>query len=210
MQQTVLNEDQQKMDEILKFWFGRVEETIVPTENRARIWFGEDPGIDAQIRERFLTDLEHASRGDYDHWSDCARGQLALIILLDQFSRHVYRNSSKAYSQDRKALHICALGIEEESEHELSLIERVFYYFPLLHAEQVGYQEQSIRAYQMLSELAFIETRVIYDSFLKFANHHYTIIRRFGRFPQRNGALNRESSEEELAYLKEIDETEST
>jgi len=96
-------------------------------------------------------------------------------------------------------------GIESESDHSLSLIERVFYYFPLLHSEKLIYQTQSVLAYQTLSDLAFSETRVIFDSFLKFANHHHSIIQRFGRFPQRNGTLKRKSTKAELVYLKEVE-----
>ena len=80
----------------------------------------------------------------------------------------------------------------------------MFYYFPLLHSEQLSDQEKSIRAYQMLVEFAFPETRIIYESFLKFANHHHNIVQQFGRFPQRNVILGRESTETEKQYLKEI------
>ncbi len=204
----MLIEYNEKAEDILKFWFGRVEETIVPSEHRARIWFSESTEVDVEIKTQFTEDLGRASEGEYDHWTEAPRGQLALIILLDQYSRHIYRNDKRAYAQDGKALSICVQGIKDEREHLLSLIERVFYYFPLLHSEQLGYQEQSIRAYQNLSELAFAETRVIFDSFLKFANHHYTIIERFGRFPQRNKMLARESTPEELTYLKEIENEE--
>ena len=175
----------------------------MPSENRARIWFGEDPEVDEEIKQKFDLDLQKAIRDEYEDWQEDPRGQLALIILLDQFSRHIYRNDPKAFSQDERALNICVNGIQNECEHNLSLIERVFYYFPLLHSEEPTYQEQSVRAYKMLTDLAFSETRVIYDSFLKFANHHYSIIKRFGRFPQRNMILGRASSSEELAYLRE-------
>lgn len=195
----------EQVDQILKFWFGRVEDTIVPSENRARIWFGEDTEIDTEIKQKFEHDLFNSIAGNNDHWTETPRGQLASIILLDQFSRHIFRDNIRAYQQDDIALMICANGIQEEAEHSLSLIERVFYYFPLLHSEQLGYQEQSVRAYQMLTDLAFAETRVIYDSFLKFANHHYSIILRFGRFPQRNALLGRVSTPDEIAFLKEIE-----
>lgn len=193
-------------DEILKFWFGRVEQTIVPTEHRARIWFGEDPAIDEEIKARFSPDLGAAISGQLSSWETSPRGQLALIIMLDQFSRHIYRNSLKAYAQDEQALTVCLKGLREEADHSLSLIERVFYYFPLLHSEKIGYQEQSVRAYRTLVDLAFSETRVIFDSFYKFANHHYSIIKRFGRFPQRNMLLARESTGAEIEYLKEVEE----
>lgn len=191
-------------EKILGFWFGQVEQTILPSEHRAKIWFAEDPEVDKEIRLKFVYDYKRCLDGGYNEWCTHPRGQLAQIIMLDQFSRHIHRNTSKAFAQDAKALEICLLGIDSEAEHHLSLIERVFYYFPLLHSELVRYQEFSLRAYQNLSELAFSETRVIYDSFLKFANHHYTIVRRFGRFPQRNKALNRESTEDEIRYLDEI------
>ena len=124
--------------------------------------------------------------------------------MFDQFSRHVYRDTPLAFAQDDRALAICTKGIQQDAEHSLSLIERVFYYFPLLHSEQINYQEQAIKAYQMLAEMAFSETKVIYDSFVKFANHHHAIIQRFGRFPQRNAILGRVSTEKELAYLREV------
>lgn len=193
----------ERIDEILKFWFGRVEETIVPSENRARIWFGESPDVDAEIKEKFSDDLERAVDGKCTDWETDPRGQLALIIVLDQFSRHIHRDTPQAFAQDNYALGICTKGMEKQDDHSLSLIERVFYYFPLLHSEEIDFQEKSIRAYQMLVELAFPETQVIYESFFKFANHHYGIVRRFGRFPQRNAILGRESTDEEIKYIKE-------
>lgn len=195
-----------KIDDILHFWFGRVEETIVPSENRARIWFGEEPEMDQHMLDEFGDDLFKARQGDYTEWENNPRGRLALILLLDQFSRHVYRNTADAYCQDPHALRICEEGLLHDADHSLSLIERVFYYFPLLHAESIPQQEQSMQAYQVLVELAFAETQIIYDSFLKFANHHHSIINRFGRFPQRNAILGRISTPEELEYLREIDE----
>lgn len=193
-------------DDVLKFWFGRVEETIVPTEHRARIWFGEDEETDQEIKWRFTAQVEAAIAGQLTDWEKSPRGQLALIIILDQLTRHVYRGSEKAFEYDDKALSICLHGMKQEADHSLSLIERVFYYFPLLHSEKMTHQEQSLRAYRTLVDLAFSETRVIFDSFLKFANHHYAIVQRFGRFPQRNKALHRETTQAETDFLKEIGE----
>ena len=195
----------ERAEEINKFWLGRVEETIIPSEHRARVWFGEDTEADNEIKRLFSKDLELAIKGEYDFWQGGPRSQLALILLLDQFSRHVYRDTVQAFAQDPKALTICLQGMSVEADHALSLIERVFYYFPLLHSEDLHHQEQAVRAYQILTELAFAETRVIYDSFLRFANHHFGVIQRFGRFPQRNRVLNRESTPEEIVYLREIE-----
>ncbi|MCX7125356.1 MAG: DUF924 domain-containing protein, partial [Gammaproteobacteria bacterium] len=182
------------------------EQTIVPTEHRARIWFGEDEGIDQEIKGKFNAQVEAAYAGQLDEWTKTPRGQLALIIVLDQLARHVYRGSDKAFSQDSKALKVCLEGMRHENDHSLSLIERVFYYFPLLHSENIADQALSVKAYRTLVDLAFSETRVIFDSFLKFANHHYAVIQRFGRFPQRNIPLHRESSKAEIDFLKEIEE----
>lgn len=195
----------ENINKILKFWFGRVEETIVPSEHRARVWFGEDDATDTAIKEQFGGDLQAAIEGQCADWEMVSRGQLALILLFDQFSRHIYRNSARAYQYDEHALRICLQGMRHEADHSLSLIERVFYYFPLLHSEKLSHQEQAIHAYRLLRDLAFSETRVIYDSFLKFANHHYSTIHRFGRFPQRNVALGRESTPDEIVYLREVD-----
>ncbi len=196
----------ERAEEIIKFWFGRVEKTIVPSENRARIWFGESPEVDADIRDKFTLDLKRASSGEYAKWEKSPRGQLALIIILDQFSRHIHRDNPSAYAQDDYALGVCMKGLQDQDDHQLSLIERVFYYFPLLHSEHLTYQEMSIRSYQILVELAFPETQIIYESFSKFANHHYDVIRRFGRFPQRNVILKRNSTEEEIKFLKETED----
>ncbi len=118
-----------RIDEILKFWFGGVEETIVPSETRARIWFGESHEVDREIAEKFSRDLEKAINGKCVEWEKSPRGQLALIITLDQFSRHVYCDSPKAFAEDDYALSIRVNGVEKHDDHKLSLIERVFYYF---------------------------------------------------------------------------------
>lgn len=191
--------------QVNNFWFGHVEQTIVPSEERAKLWFGEDLRVDADIRAKFGALLEKTIHGDFDPWANTPRGQLALVIILDQFSRHIFRGSPLAFSQDPRALALCLKGLQEESDHALSLIERVFFYFPLLHSEKLAHQDQAVHCYFQLGELAFAETRVIYDSFLKFANHHYNIIQRFGRFPQRNRILGRESTREEEQYLREFD-----
>lgn len=190
------------IEAILRFWFGQVEKTIIPSENRSRLWFGDNNEADQAIRNDFSDTLEKAIRGDYAEWEASPRGQLALIIVLDQFSRRIYRDTPKAYHQDDYALKICRQGIAQQTDHSLSLIERVFYFFPLIHSEYIANQEQALGCYRGLIELALPETEIIYDSFFKFANHHYTIVERFDRFPQRNSVLKRVSTKEEIQYLQ--------
>jgi uncharacterized protein (DUF924 family) len=198
---------EESYEAVNQFWFGRVEKTIIPTENRAKIWFGESEEVDQMIKSDYGHYLEKILSGEYQDWSKTPHGQLASILVLDQFSRHIYRAQPKAYEQDHLALELCLKGMEQDFDHQLSLIERVFYYFPLLHSENIEHQFKSLRAYQLLAELAFSETRAVYDSFLKFANHHYTVIESFGRFPQRNEFLNRVSTQAEVGYLVEIQDS---
>ncbi|MCH9643986.1 MAG: DUF924 domain-containing protein [Gammaproteobacteria bacterium] len=196
----------ERYEQINNFWLGNVESTIIPTEHRAKVWFGDDAATNEEIRKEFYPDFCKVVDGAYDSWLQHPRGRLAQIITLDQFSRHIYRGLPSAYTQDKLAADICMNGIDAEIEHDLSLIERVFYYFPLMHSERITDQEKSLLAYKTLSEIAFAETRVIYDSFFKFANHHYQIIQRFGRFPQRNTLLGRHTTDEESQFLKELEE----
>ncbi len=195
----------QRYEDILTFWFGRVEQTIAPSEHRSRIWFSDDPGVDDLMRAEFMDDMHKARSGEYDEWRLHPRGQLALVLLFDQFSRHMFRGTSQAFEYDTQALGIVLEGLENDSDHELSLIERVFYYFPLLHSEELCHQEQSMRAYALVDSLAFDETHVIFGSFLKFAHHHHGLIARYGRFPQRNPILGRPSTAEELAFLESFE-----
>src|SRR3990167_415207 len=193
----------QRYDEILAYWFGHVEETIVPSKERARIWFSTEHEVDAEIRDLFKQDFEMAVNGQCFKWLEEPRGQLALILIYDQFARHFYRGQAQAFVYDQMAVSICLSGIEREHDHQLSLIERVYYYFPLLHAEDLALQQQSIFMYRSIVDLSLQETRGVFESFLEFAEHHYEVIRRFGRFPQRNEWLKRQSTAEELIYLTE-------
>lgn len=194
----------QQFEQILDYWFGHVEETIVPSQQRAKLWFGVEESIDIEISEKFSKDFDLAINGHFYEWLEEPRGQLALIIIYDQFSRHFHRGDKRAFAHDQMAISICLAGIEREYDHKLSLIERVFYYFPLLHAEDLSLQQQSVFLYKSLVDLALPETQGVFDGFLEFAVHHYEVVKRFGRFPQRNEWMGRESSPEELIYLTEF------
>lgn len=194
---------EQRIDDILAYWFGRIEDTVLPSENRSKIWFANNPDIDHEIKEKFGKDVEHAILDKYEHWEDNSRGTLALIILLDQFSRNIYRHTPMAFAQDLKALDLCVRGIERQYDHALSLIERAFFYMPLMHSENIDMQNTSVRAFKMLVDLSFPEARPTFENFFDFALKHYQVIERFGRYPSRNKILGRDSTKEELDYLKE-------
>lgn len=194
------------VDDILHYWLGQVEDTGIPTEYRAQVWFGKDPKIDAEIKDQFEPVLLDAIGLKLDDWKEHPRSSLALIIVLDQFSRHIFRGKPAAFEQDPKALDLCLYSIKHEFDHEVSLIERAFLYMPLMHAEDLQMQISSVRAFKTLADLSFPETHQIFFQFLTYAIKHYEVIKAFGRFPQRNAILNRDSTIDEKRFLEEVKE----
>jgi uncharacterized protein (DUF924 family) len=191
-----------KIHELLNFWFGNVGSADLPTSNRTTLWFGESEAVKQKLLQTFSNEFQSATLGELNDWANTARGRLALIILLDQFPRYIYRYSPQAFAYDPQGLNLCLDGLGQKMEHSLTLIERVFFYMPLVHSESDAYQEKSIRLYQELVSLSMSETTQIYQLFLAYAYAHFRIIKEFGRFPQRNKILGRESTEAELAFLK--------
>lgn len=191
-----------KIHELLHSWFGDLGMADLPNSERTGFWFGEDETIRRKVVATFTQEFESAAAGSLDEWAKTPRGRLALIILLDQFPRFLYRKSSKAFSQDHSAQQLCIEGLQGQMDQSLTLIERVFFYMPLVHAEDKAIQEQSIRLYQNLVTLSMTETTQIYQLFLAYAYAHFRVIKEFGRFPQRNAVLGRQSSESEVAFLR--------
>lgn len=193
---------QDKIHELLDFWFGRPGMADLPTSDRTNLWFGDNAAVKQKMLQTFNGEFEAAIQGNLEEWSETPRGRLALIILLDQFPRYIHRSSSKAFSCDELAQRLCDEGLKDKMDQSLTLIERVFFYMPLVHAENQDYQEQSIKLYQDLVSLSMSETTQIYQLFLAYAYAHFRVIKEFGRFPQRNRVLGRNSTEAELAFLK--------
>jgi uncharacterized protein (DUF924 family) len=191
-----------RVHELLNFWFGHLGSADLPSSDRTTLWFGENDTVKNQIAQLFSSDYKAAISGELKEWTEIPRGRLALIILLDQFSRFIYRHSALAFSHDTEAQQLCLDGIKQKMDHALTLIERVFFYMPLVHSENSENQEISIRLYQELVSLSMAETRQIYQLFLAYSYAHFRVIKEFGRFPQRNKLLDRESTEEELVFLK--------
>lgn len=191
-----------QIDHILHYWFGAPEKETLPSEHATWIWFSSDAELDKEITLLFQGALEKAIAGEYNEWAHTPRGALALIILLDQISRHVYRGTPQSFAQDARALEVCLESIEHSLDHQLSLIERVFFYSPLMHSENLEIQNLSVRAYQVLAAISFEEVRPMFQRFLERAVKHRDIIRQFGRFPDRNVILSRSSTEQEKEFLK--------
>lgn len=191
-----------KIHELLDFWFGSLGVADLPTSDRTNLWFGENDAVKKKLMDAFSGEFNEAVTGKLDAWADTPRGRLALILLYDQFPRYFYRQSADAFSFDKTAQQLCVDGLRDKMDQSLTLIERVFFYMPLVHAEDSDSQEQSIRLYQDLVTLSMSETTQIYQLFLAYAYAHFRVIKEFGRFPQRNQFLNRESTEAELVFLK--------
>ncbi|WP_206240025.1 DUF924 family protein [Novosphingobium terrae] len=170
---------------ILDFWFREVP----PSD-----WFGDGAHLDPVVRENFGTLHAQAARGDLDDWAVTPLGRLALILLLDQFPRHIHRGSAQAFAADPKAQQLVLEGIAAGEDEALSLDQRQFYYMPLMHAEDPALQATSIERFTALRDVA--------ETTLSFARQHGEDIRRFGRFPYRNEALGRLSTPEEDEHMR--------
>jgi uncharacterized protein (DUF924 family) len=191
-----------KIHEILDFWFGDLGHADLPSSDRINLWFGENELLKKTLLERFKPDYELAIEGKLTGWGNTPRGRLALIILFDQFPRSLYKNSPSAFEFDSSAQGLAAEGIIQKIDLSLTLIERVFFYMPLVHAESHEQQDKSIRLFQNLVSLSMPETIQVYQLFLAYSYAHFRVIKEFGRFPQRNNMLGRKSTDAEIAFLK--------
>ena len=188
-------------EEILSFWFGDARDDATEIVKRSERWFGVDPEFDAEIRLRFATAVAAASKGQLNNLADTASGLLALILLLDQFPRNIFRDSDKAYAFDALALQWTHEGITRGFDAQLQLVERAFFYLPLEHAEDLESQLRSVACFENLLSTASPSFKDLVQTNLNFAREHFVLIERFGRFPHRNQVLGRTSSAEELAFL---------
>jgi uncharacterized protein (DUF924 family) len=196
-----------RAETILGYWFNGLDDqsTIDPEAPTVKRWFLGDEETDREIRERFETDHSMAARGEYRDWANAPRDRLALVILLDQFSRNLYRGSPEAFAVDPMALDLCLQSLEDGFDESLALIERAFLYMPLMHAESVEMQEKCKERFSGLVELAKERSPANVGYFTyshEFAVKHAAIIERFGRFPHRNAILGRPSTPEEAEFLK--------
>jgi uncharacterized protein (DUF924 family) len=191
-----------RRDDILDFWFGDLSAPRYPSEERYRLWFGKSEQTDRLIEEGFGADLDRASTGEYESWEEDAPGRLALIVLFDQFSRSVYRDTAQAFAFDEHARALALEGLRRGVDHELHPFQRVFFYLPLEHAENLELQTKSVELYRRLLEAAPQYADKL-SGYLDYAERHYEVIERFGRFPHRNRILKRESTLEELVYLNQ-------
>lgn len=201
MDATITDDDKIRIDAILSFWFKEHALSAPQIDRRMEIWFSEDQVFDHEIEKEFADDVASACAGRLDHWAKTPQGRLALIILIDQFRRNIYRNTAKAFSNDRLALKLCVEGAMEKKDKGLTPIQKVFFYMPLQHAESRKVQAKSVELYNRLAESVSATDRETFETVAQFAELHKDIVERFGRFPHRNKLLERENTPEEDEYL---------
>jgi uncharacterized protein (DUF924 family) len=181
--------------EIIEFWFGPPGHPGY-AEPRDE-WFEKSTDFDAEVRERFLGTWVAAGKHQLDHWLAVPDGALALVVVLDQFPRNMFRSSAKAYITDRQALAVAERIVDRGWDQEMKPGQRWFVYLPFEHSESMAVQERSIALFRGLAGDKGSRAAI------EFARRHYDIIARFGRFPHRNGVLGRDSTPEELEFLRQ-------
>ena len=179
--------------EVLDFWFGTLD---ARGKSRAE-WFRKDAAFDGAIRERFGATHAAAAQHRLDPWRASAEGVLALVLVLDQFSRNLYRADGRAFAQDAYARECAEEAIERGDDLGMLPVERQFLYLPFEHSERLADQERALELFGTLE--AFEQTRGL----LEWARRHHAVVARFGRFPHRNALLGRASTPEEAAFLQQ-------
>ena len=181
---------------VLDFWFGQPGD---PDHGTMReLWFRKSDATDQAIRERFGSLIEQALRGELEGWAAQPQSALAQIVLLDQFTRNSFRDTPRAFAGDRRALAAAMAMVGTRQDEALQPMQRLFIYLPFEHAEGIAMQEESMRLFTRLAT----GTPAL-QTLIDYAQRHHDVIARFGRFPHRNAILGRQSSAEELEFLKQ-------
>lgn len=184
-----------RVDEILEFWFGSPEHDNYGKQRKE--WFTKKAHFDEDVRSRFLSDYELAAAGKLDEWKSSHRSCLALIILLDQFPRNMFRGDARTFATDAQALAAAQHAVKMQFDRQLPIVQRWFIYLPFEHSEDINMQRQSVALWQQLSDYPECADTISY------AIRHLEVIERFGRFPHRNKILGRKTTPEEEEFLKQ-------
>lgn len=186
---------------IIAFWLGPSPTDFDAAKTASGRWYAEDDQLDHEIRRKFGGAIEQALSGALSSWEETAEGALALVILLDQFTRNAYRGTAAAFSGDAMAREAAARALDEGLDLDLPIPGRLLLYHPFEHSEDREDQRRSVALFAGLAVLSHSEWREYIDSFLPYARAHQEVIERFGRFPHRNAALGRESTPAEQEWL---------
>ena len=186
---------------VLRLWLGAHPLDTSAMQRVQAQWFQKDDAFDAMLRERFGATIEAARTGRLDAWAQHAEGRLALLIVLDQFTRNVFRGQPASFAADAQALALAVEGIERGHDQAVPPMARIFCYLPLEHAEDGAMQARSVALFTALRDAPDAEPKAFFNGTLDYAHKHQDVIARFGRFPHRNAILGRASSPEETEYL---------
>ena len=186
---------------VLVTWFGAHPLDAAAMQRVQAQWFQKDEAFDSMLRQRFGATLTAARAGRLDDWARDADGWLALLIVLDQFSRNAFRGQPEGFAGDAQALAIAQAGIARGDDQRVPPMARIFCYLPLEHAEDAAMQARSVALFTALRDAPGAEPKAFFDGTLDYAHKHQDVIARFGRFPHRNAILARASTAEEQAYL---------
>ena len=189
-------------EDVLAFWFGAPATTAAELGQKMKRWYQGGPEVDRQIGELFLDDTERALLGEHDAWARDVHGRVALVILLDQFPRSLWRDQPKAYAGDSEAQRFATESFDKHLDAQLTIDERNFMIMPLLHAENLALQERAIGLMDRLVADAPAELRPVYSMGIEQSRKYRDIIARYGRFPHRNAILGRESTPDEVEFLR--------
>ncbi len=189
-------------EDILTFWFSGAVGDLAKAVQRRSFWFQANPAVDESISQRFSTSVQCAARGEFTAWEQAPRSCLALVILLDQFPRNLYRGKVEAFQFDSRALDVASRGVAAGYLEQLSLLEQCFFVLPYEHSEDASVQRTGIGLLEQLVDGADPAWKPSARVSLRFARQHLEIVERFGRFPHRNAVLGRPSTAAEQAYLE--------
>ena len=181
---------------VLDFWFGAAGS--VESATLRALWFTKSDATDRTIAQHFGALIDAALRGSFSAWAAQPQSALAQIVLLDQFTRNVFRGTPRAFAGDARALAAARVMVQERGDAALPTLQRAFVYLPFEHAEDLRAQDEAVRLFTRLAEAA-PEAQGLLD----YAHKHRAVIERFGRFPHRNVILSRPSSTPELAFLEQ-------
>ncbi|MDA1353667.1 MAG: DUF924 domain-containing protein [bacterium] len=191
--------------DVHKFWFGILKSEHDFPDAQSRFWFNSPPEFDEMIRHDFEPTLSVCAQGKLTGWVNTPRDLLSLIILLDQFSRNIYREKAEAFAQDPLCQELVLKGLHEGIDKQLWPIERMFFYLPLMHSERIELQHISLEKYLALTESAPINAKTHAERFYAFAQKHFDVIAEFDRFPHRNHLLDRATTPEEESFMMTFD-----
>ena len=190
-------------DAVLAFWLGTARSSNAQAIAVKQQWITKSDAFDARIKAQFEPTVQAAMAGQLDSWADEAWSCLALLVVLDQFTRNIYRGTPQSFAGDAKALATAQRAIAQGLDQQLPAVTRIFFYLPLEHAEDLALQAQSVNAFAQLVQHnpSPADVHDVLVGTLDYAHRHRAVIQQFGRFPHRNTILGRSSTPQELAYL---------